>query len=330
VFEHQAINIMAFISLMTLLTGLALPTAFALAAWTCQFIWLHFIHKSQLERYLDNNGATNSTWALVTGASDGIGFGFVQELAAHGFNIILHGRNKSKLEGLVSQVQEQYPTQQFRIFVLDVSQRDDWQDKFKEFVSELKTWEINLKVLVNNVGGSGGNFFAFDRMTERDPDAIIKTIDVNATFPTAVTHILLPQLVQNKPALVINIGSVVAAFPPPYLALYAASKAFNMTWSDSLGSEMGLEKTDVEVLSVLVGRVINAATKHKVGSLFEPTPRNFARATLGKVGCGLPSVTAYWPHEVQITALRLMPTWIRRKVLADAAVKAMAEERRNR
>lgn len=322
---------MAFISLTTLLIALALPTGLSLITWIFQFLWLHFIHRSQIDRYLDNRiSGTNTAWALVTGASDGIGFGFVQELAAHGFNIILHGRNKSKLEALVAQIQQQYPSQQFRIFVLNVSQREHWQERFNNFTSELKASAINLKVLINNVGGSGGSFFAFDRMTDRDPDAIIKTIDVNATFPTAITHAILPLLVHKIPALIINIGSVVAQFPPPYLALYAASKAFNMTWSNSLEFEMRVEKTQIEVIGIVVGKVINAAKKNKTGSLFEPTPQDFARATLQKVGCGLPSLTAYWPHDLQITVLRLMPDWISRRVLAYAAIKAMAEERRNR
>lgn len=322
---------MALVSFTTLLVALAIPTSLTLIRWVIQFLWLHFIHESQIDRYLDTRtSSTNTAWSLVTGASDGIGFGFVQELAAHGFNVILHGRNKSKLEGLVAQVQEQYPNQHFRIFVLDVSQRELWQDGFKKFASELKTSAINLKVLVNNVGGSGGSFFAFDRMTERDPDAIIKTIDVNATFPTAMTHALLPLLIQKQPALILNIGSVVAQFPPPYLALYSASKAFNMIWSDSLCFEMRAEKTQVEVLSMVVGKVINAAKKDKTGSFFEPSPRDFARAALQKVGCKLPSVIAYWPHDLQITVLRLMPDWILQKVLASAAVVAMAEERRSR
>lgn len=315
-----------------LLAGLALPTTLIAATWTCQFVWLHLIFKSRLNRYLKRSTSTGSktSWALVTGASDGIGFGFVQELAATGFNVILHGRNKTKLDGLIAKVQEQYPSQQFRSLIADASTRDDWNAIFQNFVTELKASDIDLRVLVNNVGGTGGNFFAFDRMVDRTHEAITKTIDVNVTFATTLTQAVLPYLIEKQPSLIINIGSAAACVPFPYLAVYAASKAFNMYWSDSLNIEMKLEKNEVEVLGVVTGRVLNASSGDLAESLFVPSSRGFARATLHKVGCGLINVNAFWAHDLQLSSLALMPTWLIARTMATRAVQEMADERKAR
>lgn len=81
--------------------------------------------------------------------------------------------------------------------MLDFSDRDRWQNTFVRFLDEPRASGIRLRVLVNSIGGIRGNCFAFSRMSERDPIVMaktIKTIDEKATFPSALTHALLPQL----------------------------------------------------------------------------------------------------------------------------------------
>ena len=315
------------------LSSILLLPGLLFLAWIARFIQLHFLHTSKLSRYLNTPGQTHEkdSWALVTGASDGIGFGFVEELAAHGFNVILHGRNENKLDGLIKRIKLHHPTRDFRKLVLDVSKRDLWQDVFNKFVADLRQSQINLKILVNNVGGTGGSFSAFDKMADRDPEAIKTAIDVNATFPAAVTHALLPVLETQQPSLIINIGSVVAIVPPPYLGLYAGSKAFNLAWSQSLWTEMLAEKKNIEIMGVVVGRVISAHAQGKrKDTLFDPSARNFAKSALQKVGCGLPTITAHWSHDLQISALNLAPAWVTRSILIRETQKEMEFEKRGR
>lgn len=317
-------------ALPTILLILLLPLTI-ITAWLVDFVQLHVLHKSKIPLYLDNKATSGPSWALVTGASDGIGFGFVEELAALGFNVILHGRNKAKLEGLIQQLQSKFPNRQFRMLIIDVSKREDWKDALKTFVDEIRSSSINLKVLVNNVGGTGGSFNAFDKMSERDPEAVMKVIDVNTAFPSMITHALLPVLEASQPSLVINISSITALIPPPYLGLYSGCKAFNLLWSRSLHSEMKAEGLNVEVLGIIVGRVLNASTKDKVlTSLFNPSARTFAKATLGKVGCGRAAFFGYWPHEIQVLPLKLLPAWVTDGVLLQATRKEMEVEKQGR
>lgn len=304
-----------------------------LTLWIIQFVQTHILHVGELPRYHSTNksGDRDRSWALVTGASDGIGYGFAEELAAQNFNVILHGRNKAKIDGLLEKLQQQYPLLSFKAFVLDASRRDDWTKCFSQLVKELEADKADLKILVNNVGGTGGSFNAFDKMGDRTADVIQSTIDMNASFPAAITHALLPMLERNQPALILNTGSIVAMLPPPYLGIYSASKSFVMNWNESLWQEMKAEKLDIEVLAVWVGRVINAATKDR----FKPTlwscdGRTLARGALHKVGCGRPAAWAYWPHEVQVLPMQLMPESLKRWILRNEVVKEMAIERQGK
>lgn len=113
------------------------------------FTWYHFLRPSALNKYKE--GVIGSPWALVTGASDGIGVGFAEELAWQGFNVILHGRNAEKLQTVSETLQAQFPGRKFKILVLDAVQDAGNVDKIQAALAEFK--DLNLKVLINNVGG---------------------------------------------------------------------------------------------------------------------------------------------------------------------------------
>jgi len=103
-----------------------------------------------MDRYLQSKD--RPAWALVTRASDGIGLGFAQELSERGFNIILHGRNEGKLDGIKEQLQKTSPDREFRIFVRD-AEKELTDEILHNLQESLK--DIHLTVLINNVGGSG-------------------------------------------------------------------------------------------------------------------------------------------------------------------------------
>lgn len=317
---------MSYLTIYAILVILVLPRLIGF----CQFIYLHLLHDGKIATYLNSKKApdpVDASWSLVTGASDGIGFGFVRELASRGFNVILHGRNEAKLEKLVVQIRDEFPSVSFKVFVLNATERAAWDYAISNFISELRESGLALTILINNVGGTGGSFKAFERTLSRDPKSIARVIDMNAAFPAVLTHALMPLLAKQR-SLIINIGSVVALFPTPYLELYSGSKAFNLAWSKSLSQEMQAENLPVEVIGVVVGRVENATSKDKTG-LFMPTSQGFAKATLDKVGCGQDIITAYWPHALQIMALNLLPGWIQTKALLSATKEEMANERRS-
>ena len=251
-----------------------------------RFIYL-YTRPSSIKRYLYGD----SPWALVTGASDGIGLGIAHELAANGFNVVLHGRNPEKLERTKIQLEGEYENVRFRTAVLNASSATSQQ--LGKLVASLDS--LNLTILVNNVGG-GAKIQPLEMNTAEELDFLI---NVNARFPAQLSKTLLPKLARTDgPTLIMNIGSL-ADSSVPYATVYGGSKAFNMAMSSSLAVEVKAEGKNIEVLAIPVGRVTDVAHNKERASFFTPTARTMARACVDRVGCGRQVVVGYVGHAMQ-------------------------------
>ena len=272
---------------------------------------LRFVHlytrPSSLKRYRHGDNA----WALVTGATDGIGRSFAQELAQKGFNVVLHGRNLTKLENVKAHLQNQFPKADFQILVADASSTSHQQ--IEELAATLN--DLHLTVLINNVG-TAIKVAPLEDTTLEEIDAIM---NANARFPTQLTKTLIPKLTQTKsPSLIMNIGSM-GDFCVPYATIYGGSKGYNMTWSSSLAMELKSEGKNVEVLGISVGGVTDVSHNKKKASFFTPSAKTMARAALQRVGCGRPVVVGYVGHALQKFFVGLLPA----SVVSDAVTSLM-------
>lgn len=231
-------------------------------------------------------------FALVTGATDGIGKAIAVELAKTGFNLVIHGRNKEKFELVKQELIAVNPACKVISFM-----HGEWN----------LPAEIPLTVLVNNVGVGPIERF----ITSQD---IESTIALNVTFPTKLTRYVLPLM--KDPGLILNISSYAALMPPPYLAVYAGTKAYNNAFSIALAREL----ENVKVMSFIVGSVHTASNKKPV-TFMRPSAATFAKHVLKKVGSGKKRIIPYWPHALQIFLISLLPErWI------DKATKAAMEK----
>ena len=253
----------------------------------------------------------NAPWALITGASDGIGYGFAQELLSRGCNVILHGRNQAKLEKCSAALLTAYPARQTKLFVADASTGSMDADALLTLVAGL-----NLTVLVNNVGGTHPLSEPFKAAPEYTDAEVAQVINLNAGFTTLVTKTLLPVLAHRTPALVLNIGSL-SYLGGPWVSVYAGTKAYLMSYSIALAAEMLADGRDVTVHAVLVGAVSTAGLNRKT-SFFIPSARVMAAATLDRAGAGGVFITPFWPHALQAFALQMLPQSIVQRVLIKA------------
>jgi 17beta-estradiol 17-dehydrogenase / very-long-chain 3-oxoacyl-CoA reductase len=281
----------------------------ALSLLTIIYKLSHFLYpylrSGSLERYNKNNAA----WALVTGSSDGIGQAIAHELCSKGFNIILHGRNPTKLSKVQSDLAASFPKTQFRTFIADAGASTEITTiAIRGLVVSIK--DLNLTVLVNNVGGTANMGVDFTTFAEHTTKEIDDLISINMLFTTHLTHALLPLLTRNQPALIINTGSS-SHSGMPYLPVYSATKAYLSAWGNALSIEMESEGVEVEVLTVLSGNT-QSGQDTRAASLFRPTSMTFARAALKKVGVGRAVVVGYFWHGFQAEALGLMPEWAQR------------------
>lgn len=249
------------------------------------------------------------SWALVTGASDGIGLGFAQELCSRGFNVFLHGRNRQKLLRVQEQLQLQWPTSKTKAIVFDATKPTE---EMSEIVREVGN--ANLTVLINNVGGATcvipTEYIKLEDMTHQQLQDLV---GINALFMAQLTRELLPVLQQNAPSVILNMSSA-ASNGIPWLSVYSATKGFIRSFSTALNMEMRAEGHDVEVIGVIVGSVKSPGNDIDEG-FFVPSSRTMASSALDRVGCGRSQLWPYWRHRIQGFALEWLPERLLQVVL---------------
>jgi 17beta-estradiol 17-dehydrogenase / very-long-chain 3-oxoacyl-CoA reductase len=297
------------------LKSLAAFGAFAVARLTYSAAYRFyqlFLRRSTFPRYISKD-PNHQSWALVTGASDGIGKAFAHELCARGANVILHGRNETKLRRVKEELIVAYPNRSIEIAVADASQYDSKEAiaKIVHLVSSLLPGG-RLSVVVNNVGGANSliGHGVFHRLEDTTLDEIDTLININARFPTLLTTALLPILTssENGPALIINVGSVAGVVDLPYTLVYSATKAFNLSFSGSLAAEMKTEGHDIEVLGLVVCSVDTpGAPKESQNAPGCIEPKELVVSALNSVGCGESIIASHWIHWAIIAGLGLAP-----------------------
>ncbi|KIN03693.1 hypothetical protein OIDMADRAFT_118525 [Oidiodendron maius Zn] len=248
-----------------------------------------YLRSSRLHHYYHGP----QPWACITGASDGIGLSIAQELASHNFNLILHGRNLSKLTAVKSSIQKHNPSISILIFIFDTKEYKPIQSStFPDLIKD-----INLTILVNNVG------LGYETPSAEDIDAQINT---NLRFATQLTHYALPTLKAHSPSLILTMGST-TAIGMPWLSIYAGAKAYLRAWSRSLGMQMRAEgHRDVEFLTLDIVEVSTLGNILKE-SFLRPSAKRWAGMALRQVGYGRRYVHGYWVHAVQRGVVNWLP-----------------------
>ena len=158
-------------------------------------------------------------WAIVTGATDGIGKGFAIQLAKKKINVVLISRTPEKLRELAGELETKYAIQT-KIVALDYTD-PDVEAGMTRVEKEIAGLEIGI--LVNNAGMSYPYAQFFHELSS---ETIVHLIRVNIEVTTRLTHLVIPQMIQRRKGAVINIGSGAATVLPsdPLYAVYAGTK----------------------------------------------------------------------------------------------------------
>ena len=175
-------------------------------------------------------------WALVTGASAGIGREFARQLAAGGLHVVLAARREDRLNELAAEIRSEHGVEA-RPIAIDLT-TDDAADRLCGSLDGL-----TIDVLVNNAGfGDAGTFWT------REPGKIARMVKLNCLTPTMLTRALLPGMVERDRGAVIMVSSVLGMFACPYEGLYGATKAFDL----SLGESLHHELRDTKVAAITI------------------------------------------------------------------------------
>ena len=313
-------------TLLATFAGLGAIYALKQLSSIASFAYTHFLRPSSLARYNSASDGKSASWALVTGASDGIGKGFAEELCHRGFNVILHGRNEKKLNAVRQEMLKHWPKREIKLLIFDAGSETSNTAKLEAAVNEVKS--LDLRVLVNNVGGGSGVRPAYLAFHETKADRTNLLVDLNLRFPTEITRVILPQLIQHAPALILNIGSIASDVQSPYVSVYSGAKGFNKSWSNSLSLELQSEGYDVEVKLIQTGMVSSGSEPRDVGVMI-PSSRGFAKTSLDKVGNANRLVYGFWAHELQHKFVDLLPTKLSDRILGKLMLQMREEERKN-
>ena len=211
------------------------------------------------------------TWALVTGASEGIGKDFSNELAKRGFNLVLVARRKSILEELGTKLRKENSIE-VQIIEADLSNSNE----VKKLILNTKNLDIGLVVLAAGFGTSG-EFVSIPVEEE------LNMIDLNCRAVVELTHSFANQFKSNQKGGIVLFSSIVAFQGVARTATYAATKAFIQSFVEGIRTE--LKPYSVDVIACAPGPVnsgFGKRAKMKMGSA--QNPEGIANETLNALG----------------------------------------------
>jgi uncharacterized protein len=242
-----------------------------------------------------------SKWALVTGASQGIGHEFAKLLAEDGYDVVLVARDKSRLEQIAGELRAQHG-RNVKVIAKDLGLAAASQEIFDELQRE----GIFVGVLINNAGfGFQGAFSDLDLEGHR------YLMRVNMTALMELTHLFLKPMLQRREGRILNVASTAAFLPGPYLDLYYASKAFVYSFSSALSEE--LKGSGVTATVLCPG--LTKSQFHARASLKRPASKwlmmeagDVARIGYRAMMKGRPIVVAGWFNRLGCCFAKAMPT----------------------
>src|ERR1700738_1610846 len=167
-------------------------------------------------------------WALITGASAGIGVALARELATGGTNLILTARRTERLETLARELAAAHKISA-QIFSADLAHQNAPEEIFAFTLGK----KIEIDLLINNAG-----FGKYGEFTNADTQRLLDMVQVNCSAVVHLTRLYLPDMVKWRRGDVLIVASTASFQSVPYLSTYAATKAFDLLFAEGLAEEM--------------------------------------------------------------------------------------------
>lgn len=251
-------------------------------------------------------------WALITGASFGIGACFAQELAKKGANLILVARNKEQLDNISASLGGQFKVQCV-VIAMDLSQ----PDAATQLYTQVKAKGYAVSILINNAG-----FGVFGRFGQTELVKNQQEIMLNVFSLMTLTRHFLPDMLTAKDGVIVNVASTAAFQPVPYMSVYAATKAFVLSFTESLWAEY--QASGLRILALCPGPVETEFFKRMGNDLKRFGEKDKPEAIVNTAFAALEAnkmsvIPGNIKNFLLVQALRFLP----RKLIAIVAEKLM-------
>jgi hypothetical protein len=185
------------------------------------------------------NTTLQGKWALVTGASSGLGVDFARQLAAMGCHLVLVARREDRLNAVAEEIRQRHKVE-VEVVIMDLSAPDAPQHLY----TQLKDAGRQVDVLVNNAGfGLYGEFLKIDWAREQN------MLQLNMLTVVQMTKLFLRDMVARNFGYVLQVSSIGAYQPSPLYATYSASKSFVLNFSDAVNYELRSTGVSITTLS---------------------------------------------------------------------------------
>jgi uncharacterized protein len=238
-------------------------------------------------------------WALITGASAGIGTALARELAAGGTNLVLTARRRDRLVGLAAELSDKHNIRTL-VCVADLAQPAGPQQIFS-FTEEKN---IAIDLLANNAG-----FGAYGEFHNAQIDRLLEMTQVNVTAVVQMTHLYLPGMVARGSGDILIVASTAAFQAVPYITTYAATKVFDLHFAEGLAEEV--RQYGVRVCALCPGSTetefFQVAGQRNHTRRSPETPEKVARVGLEALAAGKSSVISGFTNWLGAETVRIVP-----------------------
>ncbi|SDJ30107.1 hypothetical protein SAMN05444171_2088 [Bradyrhizobium lablabi] len=244
--------------------------------------------------------------ALVTGASGGIGLELARVLAAHRFDLVLLARSRDKLETLAGELKADHGAR-VTVVPADLSEPSAPQAVF----DTLNDAGIQVGLLVNNAG-----LLIEGRFGELDLEDELRLLQVNVLAMTALTRLFLPPMLERKHGRILNVASIAAFVPVPNLAVYAASKAYVLSFGEALSQELSGSKITLTTLcpGVTETGMVQGTSLAGMPRMMIMDAKSVAQEGYRACMAGKPVHVAGIANELAVQWVKYQPNWLMRAV----------------
>jgi uncharacterized protein len=254
---------------------------------------------------------------LITGASSGIGAAFARKLAGRGRNVLLVARSEDKLIALCNEL-GRLTSIRAQYLALDLQQPDAAAQLFEETQKR----ELEIEMLINNAGfGSMGDF------AKLDLDRELEIIQLNIRALVDLTHRFLQPMRERKRGTIVNVASTAGFQAVPYMATYAATKAFVLSFSEALWEENRSHGVHVMALcpGVTETNFFEAAGMDHPPMRITQTPEDVVDTALRALNRNKGAVISGWTNFFTVEAERVFPRSLVTRI-AGKALRSRIEE----
>jgi short-subunit dehydrogenase len=247
-------------------------------------------------------------WALVTGASAGIGVALARELASAGAHLVLTARRQDRLAQLATALQKTHSVRT-EVFPADLARRDT-PEEIRAFTDSKG---IAVEILINNAG-----FGQYGEFTQVDVHRSLDMVQVNCAAVVHLSRLFLPEMIQRRRGDVLILASTAAFQAVPYISTYAATKAFDLLFAEGLAEEM--KPHGIRVCALCPGSTESefhtAANQEQFTSKHPETAEKVARTGLEALAAGKSYVISGRGNYLGAQSQRLVPRRVVTRIAA--------------